>query len=560
MTQQHNMLDYDKEVKEFKLEVPEYYNFAFDVVDKWAEDRTKLALVWASTSGRVIKKFSFWDISQMSNRFANVLLSLGIKKGDNVFVMVPRIPEWYAVMLGLNKVGAVALPAPNILMPDDIKYRLKKGEVVMVVASASNVHKIDEACKNSEEFPKLKYKMVIDGDSEGWLSYETEVEKASPKLSKDDVEPTKSTDPLLIYFTSGTTKYPKMVMHEQSYALAHIITAKYWHDLKPTDLHWTISDTGWGKAVWGKLYGQWIIGAAVFMHNAEGAFNPKVTLELLTTQGITSFCAPPTIYRMLIQEDLSKYDFSDLRHCTSAGEPINPEVIKTWKNATGTLIYDGYGQTESVLLVGNYPCMPIKYGSMGKPAPGFDVRIVDDDGNEMPPGEPGHIAVKIKPVHPIGLTKGYYKDDAATEEAFRGDFYYTGDRAYRDNDGYFWFYGRADDVIKSSGYRIGPFEVESALQEHPAVVESAVVASPDPIRGNIVKAFIILADGYEPSDELIKEIQDFVKKKTAPYKYPREIEFVKELPKTISGKIKRAVLRRIEIERKMGKKEHNGLL
>ncbi len=555
---QHNMLDYEKEIKGFELDVPEYYNFAFDVVDKWAEDRTKLALVWANTTGKLIKKYTFWDISKMSNKFANVLKSFGVKKGDRVLVMVPRIVEWYAVMLGLNKVGAVALPAPNILMPEDIGYRIRKADAVMAIASASNARKVDEACnKNCET---LKYKMVIDGDAEGWFSFENQMDKVSDKLDREDVEPTKSTDPLLIYFTSGTTKYPKMVLHEQSYALAHIVTAKYWHDLKPTDLHWTISDTGWGKAVWGKLYGQWLIGSAVFMQNAEGAFNAKTTLRLLTGQGITSFCAPPTVYRMLIQEDLSKYDFSGLRHCTSAGEPINPEVIKAWKNATGTLIYDGYGQTESVLLVANYPCMPIKYGSMGKPVPGFDVRIVDDNGNDMPTGEPGHIAVKIKPNHPVGLTKNYYKDDVATEEAFRGDFYYTGDRAYKDNDGYFWFYGRADDVIKSSGYRIGPFEVESALQEHPAVVESAVVASPDTIRGNIVKAFIILADGYEPSDSLIKDIQDFVKNKTAPYKYPREIEFVKELPKTISGKIKRAVLRRMELEKKSGKKEHNGLI
>ena len=555
---QHNMLDYEKEVKNFKLDVPEYYNFAFDVVDKWAEDRTKLALVWANTTGKTIKKYSFWDISNMSNKFANVLISLGIKKGDNVLVMVPRIVEWYAVMLGLNKVGAVALPAPNILMPEDIGYRIRKADAVMAIASASNARKVDEAC--IKDCKALKYKMVIDGDAEGWLSFENQMDKVSTRLSRDDVEATTAADPLLVYFTSGTTKYPKMVMHEQSYAFAHIVTAKYWHDLRPTDLHWTISDTGWGKAVWGKLYGQWTIGSAVFMQNAEGVFNAKTTLRLLTTQGVTSFCAPPTVYRMLIQEDLNEYDFTDLRHCTSAGEPINPEVIKAWKNATGTLIYDGYGQTESVLLVANYPSMPIKYGSMGKPVPGFDVRVVDDDGNDMPTGEPGHIAVKITPKHPIGLTRNYYRYDAATEEAFRGDFYYTGDRAYIDNDGYFWFYGRADDVIKSSGYRIGPFEVESAIQEHPAVVESAVVATPDAVRGNIVKAFIILADGYEPSDSLIKDIQDFVKNKTAPYKYPREIEFVKELPKTISGKIKRAVLRRMEIERKSGKKEHNGLI
>lgn len=553
---EHNMNNYDQEVKEFKLEAPEYYNFAFDVVDKWSNDRTKLALKWSDAAGRTIRKYTFWELSKMSNKFANILLSLGIKKGDKVFVMVPRMVEWYVVMLGLNKVGAVVLPAPTIITSEDIEYRIKKAETIMAIASASNAQKVDRACE--KECPAIKYKMIIDGDLEGWLSFENQMDKASAKLSRNDVEATKLTDPLLIYFTSGTTKYPKMVMHDQGYALAHTITAKYWHDLRPTDLHWTISDTGWGKAVWGKLYGQWIIGSAVFMHNAEGAFSAETTLHLLTTQGITSFCAPPTVYRMLIQQDLSQYDFSDLRHCTSAGEPINPEVIKVWKNATGSLIYDGYGQTESILLVANYPCMPIKYGSMGKPTPGFDVRIIDDDGNEMPVGEPGHIAVKIKPNHPLGLTKNYYKDESATAEAFINDFYFTGDRAYKDNDGYFWFYGRADDVIKSSGYRIGPFEVESALQEHKAVAESAVVASPDPLRGDIVKAFIILTEGYEPSDELIKDIQEFVKHKTAPYKYPREIEFVKELPKTISGKIKRAILRRMEAESKTGKKGFNG--
>ena len=442
----HNMVNYEEEYKNFKLEVPAYYNFAFDVVDRWALDRTKLALVWADTTGRLIKKFTFYDISVMSNKFANVLRNLGVKKGDNVFVMVPRVVEWYAVLLGLNKIGAVALPAPNILMPEDIHYRINKGEAIMAIAGTSSASKIEEACREGS-CPSLKFKMVIDGDLEGWLSYEDEMDKASSKLLREEVEPTRSSDPLLIYFTSGTTKYPKMVMHDQSYALAHIVTAKYWHDLQPTDLHWTISDTGWAKAVWGKLYGQWLVGAAVLMHSAGTHFDSKITLKLLTTQGVTSFCAAPTVYRMLIQEDLSKYDFSSLRHCTSAGEPINPEVIKAWKNATGTLIYDGYGQTESVLLVANYPCMPIKYGSMGKPVPGFDVRVVDDNGNDMPIGEPGNIVVKVRPNHPVGLIDGYYKDEQATEEAFRGDFYYTGDRAYIDNDGYFWFYGRADDVI-----------------------------------------------------------------------------------------------------------------
>lgn len=547
---EHNMMDYEETKRTFKLEVPEYYNFGFDVVDRWAEDRTKLALVWANVTGKSIRKYTFWDISQQSNRFANLLLNIGVKKGDIIFVMVPRIPEWFAVVVGANKMGAVISPAPSILTPQDIEYRINQSEAKIVVASSSNASKIEKVIGKC---PTVKNKIIIGGELDKWISYDIEMEKSSPHLSKEDVEATKSDDLLLVAFSSGTTKYPRMVPHVQSYALAHIITAKFWHDLKPTDLHWTISDTGWLKAFWGKLYGQWQIGAAVFMHNAEGAFDPKITLKLLTTQGITSFCAPPTVYRMLVLEDLKQYDFSSLRHCTSAGEPLNPEVIKIWKEATGLTIYDGYGQTESVVAVANYPCMAVKYGSMGKPVPGYDIHIIDDDGNEMPVGEPGHIAIKVKPHHPIGLFKEYWKDRESTEEVFRGDWYFTGDKAYKDNDGYFWFYSRADDVIISSGYRIGPFEVESALQSHPAVAESAVVASPDPVRGDIVKAFVILAPGYEPSDKLVKELQDHVKKETAPYKYPREIEFTNNLPKTISGKIKRVVLRKKEIEEKLGR-------
>ena len=547
---EHNMMDYEETKRTFKLEVPEYYNFGFDVVDRWAEDRTKLALVWANVTGKSIRKYTFWDISQQSNRFANLLLNIGVKKGDIIFVMVPRIPEWFAVVVGANKIGAVISPAPSILTPQDIEYRINQSEAKIVVASSSNASKIEKVIGKC---PTVKNKIITGGELDKWISYDIEMEKSSPHLSKEDVEATKSDDLLLVAFSSGTTKYPRMVPHVQSYALAHIITAKFWHDLKPTDLHWTISDTGWLKAFWGKLYGQWQIGAAVFMHNAEGAFDPKITLKLLTTQGITSFCAPPTVYRMLVLEDLKQYDFSSLRHCTSAGEPLNPEVIKIWKEATGLTIYDGYGQTESVVAVANYPCMAVKYGSMGKPVPGYDIHIIDDDGNEMPVGEPGHIAIKVKPHHPIGLFKEYWKDRESTEEVFRGDWYFTGDKAYKDNDGYFWFYSRADDVIISSGYRIGPFEVESALQSHPAVAESAVVASPDPVRGDIVKAFVILAPGYEPSDKLVKELQDHVKKETAPYKYPREIEFTNNLPKTISGKIKRVVLRKKEIEEKLGR-------
>ena len=361
---------------------------------------------------------------------------------------------------------------------------------------------------------------------------------------------TRSDDPLLIYFTSGTVGYPKMVLHTQaSYGLGHILTAKFWHDLKPTDLQWTLSDTGWAKAAYGKLFGQWHQGAAVLQHDARGRFDAGLTLGILEKYGVTCFCAPPTAYRMMVLEDLNKYDLPHLRHCTGAGEPLNPEVMKQWHDGTGLDIYDGYGQTETVLLVGNYRAIPIKPGSMGKPMPGFQIAIVDAEGQELPTGEEGQIAVKVKPERPVGLFREYWKDTESMERSFHGEWYFTGDKAYRDDDGYFWFVGRADDVIISAGYRIGPFEVESALIEHPAVAESAVVASPDPMRGEIVKAFVILAPGYVPSDELAQSLQEHVRNATAPYKYPRAIEFVAELPKTISGKIRRVELRDAEFQK-----------
>ena len=345
-----------------------------------------------------------------------------------------------------------------------------------------------------------------------------------------------------------------MVPHTQaSYGIGHIITAKFWQDLKPTDLHWTLSDTGWAKAAWGKIFGQWQIGCAVMVHDADGMFDAATHLRLIESCGVTTFCAPPTVYRMLVLEDLSAYDLTSVRHSLAAGEPLNPEIIRVWKEYTGTTIYDGFGQTETVNLIANFPCMPIKYGSMGKPTPGFNIEVVSDDGNPLPQGEEGNIAVRIKPNPPVGLLGAYWKNPEATEESFRGDWYFTGDKAYKDEDGYFWFVGRADDVINASSYRIGPFEVESALQSHPAVAESAVVGSPDPLRGTIVKAFVILAPGYQPSDELVQKLQDHVKEETAPYKYPREIEFLQELPKTVSGKIRRVELRQLEEQRKLGK-------
>lgn len=547
-----NMEDYEKVLREFRFRVPEYFNYAFDVVDRWSSDRTKIALVWADRTGRDIRKYSFFDLMVLSNRFANVLRTMGLRKGDRLFVMIPRVVDWYAVLLGSFKLGVIPMPAPNILVAKDVEYRIREAEAVAAVVNHEHAGKIEEVRGNC---PSLRHVVVQGGSCPGWASYEDLMEKASSKLSRQEVEPTRSDDILLIYFTSGTTKFPKMVPHTQaSYGLGHIVTAKFWQDLKPTDLHWTLSDTGWAKAAWGKLFGQWHLGAAVMVHDAAAKFDARLHLELIERCGVTTFCAPPTAYRMFILEDLFRYDFSSLRHCCSAGEPLNPEVIRVWREATGTTIYDGYGQTESVNLIANYPCMPVKHGSMGRPAPGFHIEVVDDDGQPVGPGVEGHIAVKVKPEHPVGLFKGYWKNPEATSESFAGDWYYTGDKAYKDDEGYFWFVGRADDVIKASGYRIGPFEVESALQSHPAVAESAVVGSPDPLRGMIVKAFIVLAPGREPSDSLVREIQEHVKHQTAPYKYPREIEFVRELPKTVSGKIRRVELRKLEESRKAEEK------
>jgi acetyl-CoA synthetase len=377
--------------------------------------------------------------------------------------------------------------------------------------------------------------------------------KASPDLPRTAVEPTKASDPFLVYFTSGTTKYPKMVYHVCSYPLGHLRTAGLWHALTEKDLIWVVSDTGWAKSAWG-LYGQWCIGAGLFIHNAEGRFNAKLTLDLLTKRGVTAFCGPPTVYRMLLLEDLKQYDYSGLRHCTSAGEPLNPEVIKVWQEATGRTIHEGYGQTETTLLVGNYPFMPVKPGSMGRPVPDLDIDILDEDHKPVHTGEVGYISVRTGGKRPVvGIFEEYLENAEENSAVFQQGWYNTGDKAFRDEDGYYTFVGRGDDIIKASGYRIGPFEVESVVQEHPAVAENAVVASPDPVRGEIVKAFIVLAPGYEKSGRLIEEIQDFVKERTAPYKYPREIEFMDELPKTISGKVKRAVLRTRELEKKMAK-------
>ncbi|MDH4164535.1 MAG: AMP-binding protein [Nitrospirota bacterium] len=548
MNRCYDFKDYESAVKNFRIDVPEMFNFGFDVVDWHAAGPARRALVWVDAAGKETREFSFRDIKERSNQAANVLRGLGIKKGDRVFIMLGRVPEWFFILVACHKLGAVIMPAPVILTSGDISYRLTKSRAAVVITNNANHAKVDEAVRNmNENAPSVL--LLTDGESPGWKNFGDAAARASTDLSRDAVEATKQNDPFLIYFTSGTTKYPKMVLHACSYPLGHLRTAGLWHDLKPQDLIWVVSDTGWAKSAWG-LYGQWTIGAALFIHNAEGRFNSKLTLDLLTKRGVTVFCGPPTVYRMLILEDLKQYDYSGLRHCTSAGEPLNPEVIKVWQEATGRTIHEGYGQTETTLLIGNYPFLRVKPGSMGMPAPDLVIDILDEDFHRVHAGETGFICVRTNSSRPTGIFEEYLENPEENSVVFQHGWYNTGDKAFKDEEGCYTFVGRGDDIIKASGYRIGPFEVESVIQEHPSVAENAVVASPDPVRGEIVKAFVVLAPGFEASDKLKEEIQEFVKVRTAPYKYPREIEFMTELPKTISGKIKRAVLRKMEMEKK----------
>jgi acetyl-CoA synthetase len=528
--------------RNFNWKVPKYYNFGFDVVDQWAEDRTKLALISINRSGEKARYHTFFDLKVQSNQFANVLRNLGIKKGERVLVILQSIPEWYISLIGMFKLGVVPMPGTVLLTSKDIEYRINRAEASMVLTDLDHADRVEAVIKKC---PTLKYKMLVDGKRKGWLNFLDEISKASRELSQKDIGKTQSTNPLLIYFTSGTTGHPKMVLHTHSYALGHEVTARFAQALTKCDLHWTVSETGWAKAAWGKLFGQMIVGAAIIQWETPGRFDSDGLLRAMEKFGVTTFCAPPTVYRLLIQQDLSKYHLK-LRHCMSAGEPLNPEVIRVWKKTFGLDIYDFFGQTETVCLLSNYPFMPIRYGSVGKPTPGHDVHIVNDKGTEMKSNEVGNIALYIGKVRPPGLFKEYWKDEGIMKKAFHHNYYFTGDQGYKDEDGYFWFVGRDDDVIKSSGYRIGPFEVESALIEHDAIAECAVVGIPDPkgVRGIIVKAFVVLTKGYKPSERLTKELQEHVKKVTAPYKYPRIIEYMEELPKTISGKILRRQLRK----------------
>ncbi|MDD1678399.1 MAG: AMP-binding protein [Methanomicrobiales archaeon] len=540
-----NKPDPEDRYRNFSIQVPEFFNFGYDVVDIWAEkEPDKTALLWVNQQGEE-KRYSFWDMKMGSDAAARLLQESGIGPGARVFVMLPRIPEWWILVVALIKRGAVYTPATTLLTSHDISYRLKAGGFALVITDRENAPKVQEAAREQSSKPKC---MVVDGDLPGWISYPEEMASGTRTGVHIPAVKTRSSDSLLIFFTSGTTGNPKMVLHDHSYALGHIVTARLWQDVKPSDLHFTITDTGWAKSAWGNLFGQWIEGTAVFVYDIRGKFDPAEIPPLLMRYGITTFCCPPTIYRMLILLDLKRYNFSRLRHCLSAGEPLNPEVIRIWKEKTGLPIYEGYGQTETVLCIGAFPGRECPPGSMGKPAPGWHVELHDRHGRPVGVNREGRIAISLNP-RPVGLFQEYIGNDAANRKSFVKGWYYTDDKAALDEDGYFWFIGRDDDVIKASGYRIGPFEVESALLEHPSVAEAAVVGSPDPIRGTIVKAFVVLKPGFVPSDRLMVDLQEHVKQVTAPYKYPRAIEFVDSLPKTHSGKIRRNELREREVKK-----------
>lgn len=537
--------EYAEARRAFRWPAPARFNFAVDVVDRWAADETRVAMRWIGDGDD--RELTFRWFKERSDRLANALEALGLRAGERVLVMLPRLVEWWVCMLGLEKARLVAMPATTLLTSKDIAYRLGASEARAVVTDGSNAGKVDAVAGARD----LRARIVIGAREDGWHDWESLLERAAPQRQAQ-VSP--ADEPSLLYFTSGTTGHPKMVLHTHaSYGLGHEVTGHYWLDLRPGDLHWNISDTGWAKAAWSSYFGPWHRGATLFIQHGTGKFAGSDILRFLGTYPITTLCAPPTVYRMLVQEDLSDLRCPALRHCVAAGEPLNPEVIAAWQEATGLTIHDGYGQTETVILCGNFPGVEVRPGSMGRPTPGFDLAVIDEHGQRLDPGKEGDLAIRVEPERPLGLFREYWKNDEAMATSFHHGWYVTGDRGMTDEDGYFWFVGRADDVIISAGYRIGPFEVESALIEHPAVAEAAAVASPDPVRGAIVKAYVVLAPGAQGSEALAVELQEHTKRVTAPYKYPREIEFVPDLPKTISGKIRRLELREREEQRKAPK-------
>ena len=531
---------YEEFKNNFKMYPTEDFNFAYDCMDVLANEKPeKLAMRWTNVEGAK-RDFTFADLKYYSDKTANFLSSVGIKKGDAVMLILKRHYEYWWTILALHKLGAIVIPASNLLTPKDIVYRCDQASVKAIVCTADGdiSSRVDEAAPKCKT---LEYKITTNtADKEGWIDFHSGVEAASADFTR---VPTKASDIMLIYFTSGTTGMPKMVAHDYLYAMSHIVTAAYWHKVDPDGIHLTVSDTGWGKAAWGKLYGQWMAETCIMVYDFD-KFIPCDLLQIMQDYRITTFCAPPTIYRFLVKEDMEKYDLSALKQCTNAGEALNPEIMDQFKKVTGITLREGYGQTETTLTLATYPWMQVCPGSMGKPSPGYDIVLLDENDQPVDRGQVGEICIRAERDNkPVGMFLGYYRDENLTRKAWHDGYYHTGDTAWQDEHGYFWFVGRTDDVIKSSGYRIGPFEVESALLEHPAVLECAITGVPDPVRGQVVKATVILTKGYEPSEELKKELQEHVKRTTAPYKYPRIVEFVSELPKTISGKIRRVEIR-----------------
>ena len=512
------------------------FNFGFDLVDALADrEPEKLALLHISRD-KTERRFTFKDIKKASSQCANYFASLGIKKGDRVMLMLKRHYQFWFAMIGLNKLGAIAIPAVNQLQEHDIEYRINAAGISAVICTADGdtAHQTEIA---AEKCPTLVHKIIVNGTREGWRTFDEEYIRFSTHFNRGVDSPC-GDDLMLMYFTSGTSGYPKIAAHNYKYPLGHFHTAKYWHNVDPDGLHFTISDTGWAKAMWGKLYGQWLCEGALFVYDFD-RFDAADILPMFAKYQITTFCAPPTMLRMMVKQDISKYDFSSVQHMTTAGEALNPEVYRQFEKATGLQIIEGFGQTESTMIIGNMTGAPHKLGSMGKPAPIYDVSLMDSDGNIVTDSKEGEIVINVKDGAPCGLFTGYYGDKEKTDEVWYDGYYHTGDVAWRDEDGYYWYVGRADDVIKSSGYRIGPFEIESVIMELPYVLECGISAEPDEVRGQIVKASIVLVPGTEPSEELKKEIQTYVKEKTAPYKYPRIVVFRDSLPKTTSGKIQR---------------------
>ena len=528
-------------LKHLDIDCPDDFNFGYDIVDDIAvNDPERVAMVWEHENGEC-RRFTFADIKRLSDKTCNYLASKGIGKGDFVMLVLKHSYQFWFICVALHKMGAIAVPATFMLKSHDIEYRIDAAGLKAAIVTDDD--DIIESFEGAGNIDKLACRFTVNGHRDGWLDFDREMEECSEAWER---VPTKRTDRFLMYFTSGTSGNPKMAVHDYSYPLGHILLAKHWQQVEADGLHWTVADTGWAKNAWGKFYGQWIMEAAVFVYEYD-RFEPHHIMNMIEKHRITTFCCPPTMFRLYLNAGIEGHDLSSLKNCCIAGEPLSPDTFNTWYKATGLKLMEAFGQTESSVIVGTLKGMTPKPGSMGKPSPQFRVELLDKEGNPVRPGEEGEICVSMSPRVP-GIFVEYYRDEVKTNETLRDGWHHTGDVAWKDEDGYFWYLGRNDDIIKSSGYRISPFEIESVLVEHPAVLEVAVTGVPDPIRGQLVKATIILREAYKPTDELKKELQQFTKSRTAPYKYPRVIEFVDAIPKSISGKVRRVVIRNRDIK------------